>query len=386
MNARKIFTQTSIVAAAVLCAAGLQAWAFTEPSGTPPLADVSAPINVGATSQDKSGGGNAWITADGLGSRYGALLATVSGSVSIGTTSNAGTLNIASPTGGTATLCLNGSCTASVGGVTGGSGSGAEFELLTSSGTWKPPSATATYNYIIVCIGGGGGGGGTSATSQYNSPFATDGGDGSTTSFGSLCAAGGGTHSPANFGTGQVGYYNSGGAGGHGGAGGFGGGGGAMMPAAGSGAPGQGGAGLDYTGGMGGPFQTGYYGQGTSAYLIPNTAATQSTVSGSPATGGGGLGGDPSFAAIFQWIGSTGCGRGGKGGDMIPNSTGAAGGGGSGRIMTVTGSNLSGNQTVTIGGGGSAGQAGANSSEGQLATSGTAGRAGCIGIWYWPVR
>lgn len=142
--------------------AGWQALAFTEPAGTPPLADVSAPINVGATSQDKAGGGNAWITADGLGSRYGALLATVSGSVSIGTTSNAGTLNIASPTGGTATICLNGSCTSSVAGASGGAWHNSQ--TFTSSGTFTLPSGVTQVSILAVGGGGGGGAGGFGAS------------------------------------------------------------------------------------------------------------------------------------------------------------------------------------------------------------------------------
>lgn len=398
-SARRLFTQTAVLAAVILCAAGLQAWAFTEPNGTPPLADVSAPINVGATSQDKSGGGNAWITADGLGSRYGALLATVSGSVSIGTTSNAGTLNVASPTGGTATICLNGTCSASVGssGPAGGATSGMQFELLMNSGTWNPPASGVTYNYIITCIGGGGGSGGTAGVANYNGGYwgGGNGADGGTTSFGTLCTAGGGTHSNAKNGNGNNSCYSTGDcSGGSGGNGGFGGGGGTSL---GNTQPGSGGTGLDFTGGGMGYGYQGISGQSNGGpYIEPGTEYAPNGYEyagtwpngGLPAigsTGGGGGGGDPLL--LFQWVGATGCGRGGNGAGMVSGWSGASGGGGSGRMATVSGT-FSGSQTVTIGAGGSAGAGGTASNPvgAPAGNSGNPGHSGCIGIWYWPVR
>jgi hypothetical protein len=83
---QKIIDRLSVFFAGFFCALAFQSLAFSEPSSNPPAGNVSAPVNTGPTSQDK-GGGNAWITADGLGSRYGALFATISGDVGIGTTS-----------------------------------------------------------------------------------------------------------------------------------------------------------------------------------------------------------------------------------------------------------------------------------------------------------
>lgn len=145
--------------------AGWQVFAFTEPNGTPPLADVSAPINVGPTSQDKSGSGNAWITADGLGSRYGALLATVSGDVSVGTTTNLGTLNVGAAAGATASLCLNGACTTSLPG-SGGSGILNAIHTYSTAGTYTytPPSGIS---YVAVQVCGAGGAGGYGSQIYY---------------------------------------------------------------------------------------------------------------------------------------------------------------------------------------------------------------------------
>lgn len=85
-----------LIAGGFLCALALQAIAFTEPSSNPPAGNVAAPINTGAVSQDKSDPTNhgAWITADGLGSRYGALFATISGDVGIGTTTPQAKLDV----------------------------------------------------------------------------------------------------------------------------------------------------------------------------------------------------------------------------------------------------------------------------------------------------
>jgi hypothetical protein len=87
-TSRSIGSPLSILAAGFFLTLAVQAVAFSEPSSNPPAGEVSAPINTGSISQDKSDatGHAAWITADGLGSRYGALLATVSGNVGIGTT------------------------------------------------------------------------------------------------------------------------------------------------------------------------------------------------------------------------------------------------------------------------------------------------------------
>jgi len=88
VNAQKIIYQFVLVVLAFLLAAGIQTFAFTEPSSAPPTGDAYAPLNTGPATQDKrdSSGNTAWITADGLGSRYGGLFATLGGNVGIGTT------------------------------------------------------------------------------------------------------------------------------------------------------------------------------------------------------------------------------------------------------------------------------------------------------------
>jgi len=92
----RFFSQIGLTAAAFLFAASLQAIAFTEPSANPPAGDVYAPLNTGPATQDKrdSSGNAAWITSDGLGSRYGALFATLGGNVGIGTTEPAVKLDV----------------------------------------------------------------------------------------------------------------------------------------------------------------------------------------------------------------------------------------------------------------------------------------------------
>src|SRR5580658_3364418 len=99
---------------------------------------------------------------------------------------------------------------------------GAQFEVLTQSGTWKHPQPGVNYNAIIVAIGGGGGGGGfgtvllSSGTGGSGGIIvggtAISGTAGGATSFGSIASAAGGA--------GAVGFV--------GGSGGFGGGGAAM--------------------------------------------------------------------------------------------------------------------------------------------------------------
>ena len=89
VNARKVVAQCVLVVSAFLFAAAIQTFAFTEPSSNPPAGDAYAPLNTGPAVQDKADTSTAhaaWITSDGLGSRYGALFATLGGNVGIGTT------------------------------------------------------------------------------------------------------------------------------------------------------------------------------------------------------------------------------------------------------------------------------------------------------------
>jgi len=95
--------------AGFLLAASLQSFAFTEPSSTPPLGDAYAPLNTGPSVQDKADttGHAAWITADGVGSRYGAVFASLAGNVGSGTTTPAVKLDVngAIRVGETAAAC-----------------------------------------------------------------------------------------------------------------------------------------------------------------------------------------------------------------------------------------------------------------------------------------
>ena len=56
MNFRRIFSQVAVLIGAFLFSIGLQAFAFTQPSTSPPNADAFAPLNTGPSVQTKSGG------------------------------------------------------------------------------------------------------------------------------------------------------------------------------------------------------------------------------------------------------------------------------------------------------------------------------------------
>lgn len=110
----RTLAQTVFAFGIFFLAAAVQTYAFTDPSSAPPVGSGFAPINTGISVQNKedSSGHAAWITADGVGSRYGALFATSGGRVGIGTTNPQGTLDVDSAAHN-ATICLNGNCISS---------------------------------------------------------------------------------------------------------------------------------------------------------------------------------------------------------------------------------------------------------------------------------
>jgi len=56
MNLHRFFSQAAVLIGAVLFSTGLQAFAFTQPSTSPPNADAYAPLNTGPSVQTKLGG------------------------------------------------------------------------------------------------------------------------------------------------------------------------------------------------------------------------------------------------------------------------------------------------------------------------------------------
>lgn len=105
---KKLLSQTSLIAGALLFAAALQVGAFIEPVSSPPSGNISAPINTGAVTQIKSG----WVGATAFASTDGALFATgLDAKVGVGTTNPIGTLDVEDTRGGgAAKICLNGAC------------------------------------------------------------------------------------------------------------------------------------------------------------------------------------------------------------------------------------------------------------------------------------
>lgn len=158
---KRLLSQAAIVALVFLAAAGLQTFAFTEPTQTPPGGNVDAPLNTGSAAQDKTG----FLTADNIGSSFGAYLGTGSCStasdcyVGIGTVSPAAKLDVRGPilASDTSTTCgstikgairynstsgglewCDGSAWSSIG--SGGSGSPGGLDITTAN----------TFNYNVA--------------------------------------------------------------------------------------------------------------------------------------------------------------------------------------------------------------------------------------------
>ena len=185
-----------IILAVILSIGVTYVYAWTGPTLTAPNGNVSAPINVGATSQAKAGGlGVTNFLAD---------------SVTVGSTVNSS--SITSPQ-----FCIGSSCITAWGGPSSSSGVIlSAIRYYTSTQTWTKP---ANLSYIVVEVwggggnggvggnggdsvasGGGGGGSGGYAIKTLNtaalasSYTATVGGAGGTSNFGGLVTATGGTN------------------------------------------------------------------------------------------------------------------------------------------------------------------------------------------------
>lgn len=96
---KRLLSQIAIVVIVFLAAAGIQTFAFTEPTVAPLNGNVDAPLNTGSSAQDKTG----FLTADNIGSSFGAYLGTGSCStasdcyVGIGTISPTAKLDVRGP-------------------------------------------------------------------------------------------------------------------------------------------------------------------------------------------------------------------------------------------------------------------------------------------------
>ena len=89
MNLRRIFSQTAVLIGAFLFSIGLQTFAFTQPSTSPPNANAYAPLNTGPSVQTKAGG----LILNTGGAQNG--LTVQFGNVGIGTTNPAAKLSVA---------------------------------------------------------------------------------------------------------------------------------------------------------------------------------------------------------------------------------------------------------------------------------------------------
>jgi len=89
MNTSSVITITISFLAGILISGTFAVLAFTEPSSTPPLDNIAAPINIGGGTQNKADGATAddgWIILKSLWTRGLTVLATEGGNVGIGTT------------------------------------------------------------------------------------------------------------------------------------------------------------------------------------------------------------------------------------------------------------------------------------------------------------
>ena len=89
MNLHRFFSQIAVLIGAVLFSIGLQTFAFTQPTASPPNADAYAPLNTGPSVQTKAGG----ILLNSGGASNGLIVQF--GNVGIGTTNPTAKLYVA---------------------------------------------------------------------------------------------------------------------------------------------------------------------------------------------------------------------------------------------------------------------------------------------------
>jgi len=106
-------TIITIIICAVIIAGVNILYAWTGPTGTPPNNNVTAPINIGSTAQQKTGS----LRVGGLTSDYDTYLANISGGVGIGTATNGWKLRVGGNTQLTNWLDVGGNITANAGSI-----------------------------------------------------------------------------------------------------------------------------------------------------------------------------------------------------------------------------------------------------------------------------
>lgn len=124
-------------------------WGFTEPSSSPPLGNVPAPLNVSSSGQSKAGG----LILNTGGASYGLIVD--QGNVGIGTQSPTQKLDVAGYIRGATGLCIGSDCRTGWPGV--GLVPFSNVQVFTSNGAFTVPVGV-TKLWVEVYGGGGGGG------------------------------------------------------------------------------------------------------------------------------------------------------------------------------------------------------------------------------------
>lgn len=104
MNPRRLLSQAALVTGALLFSAGLQTFAFTQPSTSPPNADSYAPLTTSPTAQSKQGG----LLLNTGGATNGLIVQ--SGNVGIGISSPSQMLDVAGYVRAASGVCIGSDC------------------------------------------------------------------------------------------------------------------------------------------------------------------------------------------------------------------------------------------------------------------------------------